>query len=70
MDPTSYHYNDDVKNTEFEEDHFVKHVCAIGVYYYFSCDICSSSRLASIARGGILLFRMLARTNETQDVII
>jgi len=48
MDPTSYHYNDDVKNMEFEEDHFVKHVCAIGVYYYYSCDICSSSRLASI----------------------
>jgi hypothetical protein len=25
MDPTSYHYNDDVKYTELEEDHFVTH---------------------------------------------
>jgi hypothetical protein len=37
MDPTSYHYNDDVKYTELEEDHLVvPHVCAIGVYYHFS----------------------------------
>ena len=28
------------------------------------------STVSDIAKGGILLFRMLARTNETQDVII
>jgi len=46
MDPTSYHYNY-VKYTELEEDHFVRHVCANGVYYHFSCDICKI-RLARI----------------------
>ena len=39
MDPTSYHYNDDVKYMELEEDQFVTHVRAIGVYYHFSKDI-------------------------------
>ncbi|MFY9797967.1 MAG: hypothetical protein WCC17_21095 [Candidatus Nitrosopolaris sp.] len=48
MDPTSYHYNDDVKDTELEEDYLVvSDVPAIGVDYHFSCDICKI-RLASI----------------------
>jgi hypothetical protein len=38
MDPTSYHYNDDVKYTELEGYQFVTHVCALEVYYHFSKD--------------------------------
>jgi hypothetical protein len=41
MDTTSYHYNDDVKDTEVEEGRLVvPHVYVIGVNYHFKCDIC------------------------------
>jgi hypothetical protein len=69
MDPTSYHYNDDVKYMELEEvSSLHTHVCAIKVYYHFSCDICK----IRLARGKILFRNQirLAKTNETQDVII
>jgi hypothetical protein len=52
MDSTSYHYNNDVKDTEVEEDHLVvPHVCGIGVNYHFKCDICEI-RLARIFQDG------------------
>jgi hypothetical protein len=48
MDSTSYHYNNDVKDTEVEEDHLVvPHVYVIEVNYHFKCDICEI-RLARI----------------------
>jgi len=45
MDPTSYHYNDDVKNTNSKRI-TLSHIFVL-LEYHFSCDICSS-RLASI----------------------